>query len=217
MQDHESLVLALMFPILLLIGFRFGLFTATEAGAVVVIYALLVGILFHRELTLSKFWEAVQSSLQDLGMVMLIIAMAAVLGYAITIEQAPRAISDFLAGLAGDKFVVLAIVIGIMLVSGMVMEATVNILLVTPLVLPALVHAGFDPVHVGVILVIVVTIGGNTPPVGVIMYTVCGILKVSFAEFVRWSVPFLMAMAMLIALLAAVPDLVLLLPRLAMG
>ena len=208
---------ALMFPILLLVGFRFGLFTATEAGAVVVVYALLVGTLAHRELTWPSFTAAVRDSLQDLGMVMLIIIMAAVLGYAITIEQAPRAISDFLTGVAGDKYVVLLIVIGIMLVAGMVMEATVNILLVTPLVLPALVHAGFDPIHVGVILVILVTLGGNTPPVGVIMYTVCGIMKVSFGDFVRWSLPFLVAMIILVACLVAFPDIVLFLPKVAMG
>ena len=94
----------------------------------------------------------------------------------------------------------------------MVMEATVNVLLLTPLLLPALVAQGFDPVHVGVVMIIIATSGGNTPPVGVIMYTVCGIMKCSFAEFVRWSWPFLLAMAGLIAVLALVPDLVLFLP-----
>jgi TRAP-type transport system large permease protein len=96
------------------------------------------------------------------------------------------------------------------------MEATVNVLLVVPLVLPALVRVGFDPVHVGVVMVILITVGGNTPPVGVIMYTVCGILKCSFAEFVRWSWPFVLAMVLLIALLALVPQTVLFLPDLLM-
>ncbi len=75
---------------------------------------------------------------------------------------------------------------------------------------------GFDPVHVGVVMVILITSGGNTPPVGVIMYTVCGIMGCSFAEFVRWSWPFIIAMAVLIAVLALVPSTVLLLPNLLM-
>jgi tripartite ATP-independent transporter DctM subunit len=207
---------ALMFPVLLLIGFRFGLFTATEAGAVVVVYALAVGVLIYRELTWTKLIDAMRDSIFDIGMVMLIIVMAAVLGHALTVEQAPSAITGFLAGLPGDRYVTLFVVLAIVIVAGTVMEATVNVLLVTPLVLPALVHVGFDPVHMGVVLIILVSVGGNTPPVGVIMYTVCGILRCDFAEFVRWSWPYVVAMAALIAAMALVPDIVLFLPNLLM-
>ncbi|MEQ8394324.1 TRAP transporter large permease [Thalassobaculum sp.] len=207
---------ALMFPVLLLIGFRFGLFTATEAGAVVVVYALAVGVLIYRELTWTKLIDAMRDSIFDIGMVMLIIVMAAVLGHALTVEQAPSAITGFLAGLPGDRYVTLFVVLAIVFVAGTVMEATVNVLLVTPLVLPALVHVGFDPVHMGVVLIILVSVGGNTPPVGVIMYTVCGILRCDFAEFVRWSWPYVVAMAALIAAMALVPDIVLFLPNLLM-
>jgi TRAP-type C4-dicarboxylate transport system permease large subunit len=96
------------------------------------------------------------------------------------------------------------------------MEATVNVLLVTPLVLPALVAVGFDPVQMGVVMIILVSVGGNTPPVGVIMYTVCGILQCDFAEFVKWSWPFVVTMLLLIAALALVPEIVLFLPNLLM-
>jgi TRAP-type C4-dicarboxylate transport system permease large subunit len=109
--------------------------------------------------------------------------------------------------------VTLLAVLAILFVAGTVMEATVNVLLVTPLVLPALVQVGFDPVHMGVVMIILVTLGGNTPPVGVIMYTVCGILKCSFADFVKWSWPFVVAMLLLIGAMALVPDIVLFLPN----
>jgi len=203
---------ALLFPVFLLAGFRFGVFTATEAGAIVVLYALVIGLFVYRELTWRKLLSAMQDSVLDIGMVMLIIVMAAVLGHALTIEQAPRAITGFLAELPGDKYVTLVAVLALLFVAGTVMEATVNVLLVTPLVLPALVQVGFDPVHMGVVMIILITMGGNTPPVGVIMYTVCGILKCSFAEFVRWSWPFVVAMMLLIAAMALVPDIVLFLP-----
>jgi tripartite ATP-independent transporter DctM subunit len=207
---------ALIFPVLLLVGFRFGLFTATEAGAVVVVYALAVGVLIYRELTWAKLIGAMRDSIFDIGMVMLIIVMAAVLGHALTVEQAPSAITGFLAGLPGDRYLTLFVVLAIVFVAGTVMEATVNVLLVTPLVLPALVHVGFDPVHMGVVMIILVSVGGNTPPVGVIMYTVCGILRCDFGEFVRWSMPYVAAMVALIAAMALVPQIVLFLPNLLM-
>ena len=203
---------ALIFPVFLLVGFRFGFFTATEAGAVVVVYALVVGLLIYREMKWRDLIEALNHSVVDIGMVMLIIIMAAVLGHAVTIERAPAAITGFLTEFAGHRYLTLLAVLLILFVAGMVMEATVNVLLLTPLLLPALVAQGFDPVHVGVVMIIIITSGGNTPPVGVIMYTVCGIMKCSFAEFVRWSWPFILAMAVLLTLLALVPDLVLFLP-----
>jgi len=204
---------ALLFPVFLLAGFRFGLFTATEAGAIVVLYALVIGTFVYRELTWAALMAALRDSVLDIGMVMLIIVMAAVLGHALTIEQAPIAITGFLADLPGDRYVTLLAVLAILFVAGTVMEATVNVLLVTPLVLPALVQVGFDPVHMGVVMIVLVTLGGNTPPVGVIMYTVCGILKCSFADFVKWSWPFVVAMLLLIGAMALVPDIVLFLPN----
>jgi TRAP-type transport system large permease protein len=204
---------ALIFPIFLLVGFRFGFFTATEAGAVVVVYALIVGAVIYREMGVRDLIEALNHSVIDIGMVMLIIIMAAVLGHAVTIEHAPAAITGFLTEFAGHPYLTLLAVLLILFVAGMVMEATVNVLLLTPLLLPALVAQGFDPVHVGVVMIIIITSGGNTPPVGVIMYTVCGIMKCSFAEFVRWSWPFILAMAVLVAVLALVPELVLFLPN----
>ncbi|MPZ11175.1 MAG: TRAP transporter large permease subunit [Kiloniellaceae bacterium] len=204
---------ALLFPVFLLVGFRFGVFTATEAGAIVVVYALVIGTVVYRELTWQNLMAAMRDSVFDIGMVMLIIVMAAVLGHALTIEQAPVAITGFLAGLPGDRYLTLFAVLAIVFVAGTVMEATVNVLLVTPLVLPALVQVGFDPVHMGVVMIILVSVGGNTPPVGVIMYTVCGILKCSFADFVKWSWPYVVAMVLLIATMALVPDIVLFLPN----
>lgn len=206
---------ALMFPVFLLGGFRFGAFTATEAGAVVVVYALVVGTLIYRELNWKTFREAVMHSVHDTGMVMLIIVMAAALGHVVILEQAPQAFSDMLKAF-DSPYATLFVVLLILFVAGMIMEATVNVLLLTPLLMPALVEQGFDPVHVGVVIVILITFGGNTPPVGVIMYTVCGILKCSFEEFVKVSVPFIAAMALFLAALALVPATVLLLPNLLM-
>jgi tripartite ATP-independent transporter DctM subunit len=206
---------ALMFPVFLLAGFRFGAFTATEAGAVVVIYALIVGAFIYRELNGERLWQALVHSVHDTGMVMLIIIMAAALGHVIILEQAPAALSSALGALQ-NPYMTMLIVLAILFVAGMVMEATVNVLLLTPLLLPTLIDQGFDPVHVGVIMVILITFGGNTPPVGVIMYTVCGIMRCSFAEFVRASWPFIVAMMIFLIVASLFPPVVMLLPDLLM-
>lgn len=204
---------ALMFPVFLIIGFRFGFFTATEAGVFLVIYAIVIGLFVYRELTLTKILAAFRDTLADLGMVMLLIMMAAVLGYAMTIERAPQEVTSFMTSLTEDPVGLLLIVCAILVCTGMFLEGAANILLVTPIVMPVLVHAGFDPVHMGIIIVLLINFGGLTPPVGVIMFTVCGILNVKTSSYAIASIPFFIAFAVFFALLLAIPSLSLALPN----
>lgn len=205
-------VWALAFPVILIVGFRFGLFTATEAGAFLVFYALFVGIVVYRELTWEKFYEATKGSITDLGMVMLLIMMAAVLGYAVTIERGPQQITEFVTSLTSDPTFILMLVVGLLIVSGMFLEGAANILLITPIVMPVLVHAGFDPIHMGILIVTLINFGGITPPVGVIMFTVCGILNVKTGEFTAAAMPYYVAMLVFFVLLVVFPALSLFLP-----
>lgn len=205
-------VWALAFPVILIVGFRFGLFTATEAGAFLVAYALFIGFFAYRELTWAKLYEATRGSVTDLGMVMLLIMMAAVLGYAVTIERGPQQITEFVTSLTNDPASILLLVVALLVVSGMFLEGAANILLITPIVLPVLVHAGFDPVHMGILMVTLVNFGGLTPPVGVIMFTVCGILDVRTGAFTRAALPYFVSMIVFFAVLALFPALSLFLP-----
>lgn len=209
---YES-IWALAFPVILIVGFRFGIFTATEAGAFLVFYALGVGLFGYRELDFQKLREAVFSSISDLGMVMLLIIMAAVLGYAMTIERAPQQITEFVTTLTENPTLILILVVAVLVISGMFLEGAANILLVTPIVMPVLVSAGYDPVHMGILIVTLINFGGLTPPVGVIMFTVCGILDVKTGAYARASIPFFVAMVIFFILMATVPSLTLLLPN----
>ena len=120
LKSFSESIWALAFPVILIVGFRFGLFTATEAGAFLVFYALAVGIFAYRELDFSKFKEAVTSSVSDLGMVMLLIIMAAVLGYAMTIERAPQQITEFVTTLTENRAMTLVLVVAVLVISGLV-------------------------------------------------------------------------------------------------
>lgn len=206
-------VWALMFPVILVAGFRFGVFTATEAGAFLVFYALFIGVFVYRELDFRKLGDALRETVSDLGMVMLLIMMAAVLGYAVTIERGPQQITEYVTTLTSDPILILLIVIALLVVSGMFLEGAANILLITPIVLPVLVAAGYDPVHMGILIVTLINFGGLTPPVGVIMFTVCGVLNCRSGEFTAAALPFFLAMTVFFACLVAFPWLALLLPN----
>ena len=108
---------------------------------------------------------------------------------------------------------VLLLIVGILVVSGMFLEGAANILLVTPIVMPVLVSVGYDPIHMGILMVLLINFGGLTPPVGVIMFTVCGILGVKTGAYTRASAPFFLALALFFCLLAMVPALSTWLPR----
>ncbi len=203
---------ALAFPVILIVGFRWGLFTATEAGAFLVGYALVIGFFVYRELTWEKLYQATKDSVSDLGMVMLLIMMAAVLGYALTIERGPQQITEFVTTLTTDPVFILLLVVVLLVISGMFLEGAANILLITPIVMPVLLHAGYDPVHMGILIVTLINFGGLTPPVGVIMFTVCGILNVKSGEFTKAAWPYYIAMIIFFAILALFPSVSLFLP-----
>ncbi len=204
---------ALMFPIILIVGFRFGIFTATEAGAFLVFYALFIGTFIYRELNFKKMIQAMETSLHDLGMIMLLIMMAGVLGYAITIERAPQQITEFVTTLTDNPGLILMLIVVVLVVSGMFLEGAANILLVTPIVMPVLTSAGFDPIHMGILMVLLINLGGLTPPVGVIMFTVCGILNVKTGAYTKAALPFFFALLIFFIILALVPALSTALPN----
>lgn len=207
---------ALMFPVFLVIGFRVGFFTATEAGAFVIFYSIFVGTVIYRELTFTKLVSALERSLADIGMIMLIIIMSAVLGHVIVLEQAPTALANFLAHVTSSPTFTLLIILAFLVVAGTVMEATVNVLLLTPLFLPILVAQGHDPIHFGVLMVTIITMGSNTPPIGVSMFTVCGMLDCTLREYIRESTPFLVVMLAVFLFMALVPQTVLWFPNVMM-
>jgi tripartite ATP-independent transporter DctM subunit len=205
---------ALLFPISLIVGIRYGLFTPSEAGAFAVAYAIVIGFFVYRELTVAKLYESLRLSLTDTGMIMLIIMFSAMIGYMITLEGVPQQATAFLAGLTSNPYVLMLLLLAFLTVLGMFLESTVITLLLTPILVPVVTRLGIDPVHFGVVMMTTVTLGSMTPPVGVAMYTVCGMLKCSMDEYTREALPFLASVIVLIVILVLFPGLVLGLPNL---
>ncbi|MGI6856146.1 TRAP transporter large permease [Mesorhizobium sp. 1B3] len=208
---------ALLFPVILLLGLRFGIFTPSEIGAFAVIYAVFIGVLVYRKLKAMPFREALDGSLADVGAVMFLIALSAVFSYGIVLERIPELVSNAILGVTDSLAGVMMLIVLFILACGFFIDATVLIIMLTPIFLPLVRQLGADPVHFGVVFVIAATIGNFTPPVGAAMYAVCSILKVPIGEYTRESVPLFIAVSIVSLLLIFVPSLVLLVPNLIFG
>ncbi len=207
---------ALLFPVALLIGIRGGIFTPSEIGAFAVVYAILVGVFLHKELTWEGFREALSDGVIDVGVIMLIIFMSGPVGYALIFEQTPQDMAEWMLGLSQNPTVIVLLVLLFLLILGTALESTVMVLLLTPIFVPIVTKLGVDPVHFGILMMSVVTLGSMTPPVGPCMFAVCTILETPIEEYAVESLPFLAMICFIILLLTFTPGLVLWLPNLLM-
>lgn len=208
---------AFMFPILLIVGLRFGLFTPSEAGAFAVAYAIIIGVFVYREFTWKKFVGTLEDTVVDIGMVMLLISLSAIFSYGLTWEQLPQALAELMVGISNDPWVVMLIICGMLLVAGMFMDSTVLILLLTAILIPIAKEVGIDLVHFGIVVILTLTVGLLTPPVGVVMYIVCTIFNCSIGDLYKDSWWLLVATLLVVLLCIFVPDMVLFVPDLIFG
>jgi len=208
---------AILFPVWLIVGIRFGIFTPSEAGAFAVAYAVIVGTFIYRELSWAAIVNALLLSVRDIGMIMLIILFSGAFGYVITFERVPQNLAQLTLGLFSSQAALLFVISGFLLIFGMLVEATVIVMLLTPILVPAVTTAGVDAVHFGLIMMTLVTFGGMTPPVGVSMFTVCGILKCSYKEYTTEMLPLSLAVLAVVIIMILFPEIVLFLPRAMMG
>ncbi len=208
---------AILFPVWLVVGIRFGIFTPSEAGAFAVAYAVFVGVVIYRELSWANIVDAMLLSVRDIGMIMLIILFSGAFGYVITFERVPQTLAELTIGIFSSQTMLLITLSLFLLVFGMLVEATVIVMLLTPILVPVITAAGVDPVHFGLIMMTLVTFGGMTPPVGVSMFTVCGILKCSYKEYTVEMIPLAVAVLAVVMIMILFPDVVMFLPRAMMG
>jgi TRAP-type transport system large permease protein len=207
---------ALLFPVFLVIGIRFGVFTPSEVGAFAVAYAVAVGVFAYRELDWKRVNDALRHSVHDLGMIMLIIMLSAMIGYVIALERVPQNAAEWIVGVTQNRHVLISMLVVFILLLGMFLESTVIVLLLTPILVPIVVKAGIDPVHFGLVMMTATTLGSMTPPVGVAMYTVCGLLDTPMDEYAREALPLIVVVVALIFTMAFVPQIVMFLPDLLM-
>ena len=206
----------LMLPVIILGGILAGVFTPTEAGAVAVVYALVLSMVFYRSLGAADIPKILLETGVQAGVIMLVIAAASPFSWLLAREQVGQAVVQLLAHIGDNKILFLLVLNVVLLVLGMFLDATAILIIVVPVLVPVFAALGLDPVHMGVMVVMNLMIGMVTPPFGLVMYVVCDILKVTITDFTRELWPFLLALVAILLTITYVPELVLFLPNLAM-
>jgi tripartite ATP-independent transporter DctM subunit len=215
-QAFRQSLWALSLPVFIIIGIRGGVFTPTEAGAIAVIYSIFVGIILHRELSWHHIPQILSESVKSTATIMLIICCAATFGHYMVWENIPAEIANTLTQLTSSPGMMLLLINILLLLLGMVIEGTAAMILLTPILAPVVLALGIDPIHFGVVMVFNLTLGGVTPPVGTLLFTASNVLKVPLIHTVKESLPLLIALLVLLAILTMFPQISLFLPSLLM-
>ncbi|MGB5557679.1 MAG: TRAP transporter large permease [Paracoccaceae bacterium] len=208
--------LALTVPFGIVFGIRFGWFTPTEAGAMAVLFAIIVGIIY-RELKWSHIVPILDQTVQATAIILLVICMAQAFGFYMTWERIPETIARAMLALTENPLLLLLLINLLLILVGMFIEGTAAIILLAPILVPVITSVHIDPVHFGIVMVLNLTIAGVTPPLGTLMFTTCAITGVSIAQFVRASLPFYALLFAMLLIITFVPTLSLWLPDLRMN
>ncbi|WP_353171629.1 TRAP transporter large permease [Paracandidimonas soli] len=214
--SFKDAIWALTLPVLIVIGIRGGVFTPTEAGAIAVLYAAFVGVFLYRELRLKHISRIVTETVTTSAVVMLIICGASTFGHYMVWEAIPAQLAAALIAITDDPAALLFFINILLLLIGMIVEGTAALILLTPILIPVILKLGVDPIHFGIVMVLNLTIGGVTPPVGTLMFTASSILRVPISTSTREALPLLGALFVTLAIVTAMPVLSLWLPRLLM-
>ena len=196
---------------------RVGIMTPSESGAFAVFYAVFVGAFIYKELTWESFKKCVVDSVKDLSVITMILAFSGIFSYGVVFDQLPATLTNMLIAMTSNKYVLLLLIIIMLTIFGMFMETTVITLIVTPILVPVITKYGIDPVHFGIIMMTIVTMGCSTPPVGVALYTCSDIMHCKIEETVYYSIPLFIAIGITVAISVLFPDLILWLPNLVYG
>ena len=197
---------ALLMPVVVLGGIYGGIFTPTEAAAVSVLYALIVGVLIHREIGLKDLAEALRKSVISSAVIMFIIANAGLFAFLITRAGIPEAIGQWLAETLKSPHWFLLGVNAALFVIGMFIETSAAIIVLGPILAPVAMHFGVDPVHFGLIMVVNLALGMITPPFGVNLFAVCTVARLSLDKIIRDLLPFVGAIVACLMLITYVPE-----------
>lgn len=201
---------ALVLPLIVVFGLKFGVFTPTEAAVVAAVYAALISTLVYRELSLKNLYPLFVASAKTSAIVMFLVAAAMVSAWLITVANLPAQLIALLQPLMDSPRLLMLTIMVITMVVGTALDMTPTILLLTPVLMPVVKAAGIDPVYFGVLFIINNAIGLITPPVGTVLNAVAGVGKVNLDEVTRGVMPFMLAQFITMFVFVLIPDLVML-------
>ncbi|UQG62327.1 TRAP transporter large permease [Marinobacter sp. M3C] len=211
-QTWRALPILLM-PVVIVGGIVAGAFTATEGAAIAVVYSLIMGFFVTRQLRLSDLPKAMFKAAVTAAMVGALIAFASTITFAFTIDLIPMQLANWLQDFTSDPMTFLLLVMGILILVGMFIESNAAFIMLVPLLAPIALSYGIDPLLFGFLFVMNLVVGMMTPPVGVLLFVMCGISKISLNELMKSAWPFIVFQYLVLAACMLFPDIVTWLPR----
>lgn len=208
----KDAILALLMPIIIMGGIMTGAFTPTESAAIAVVYSAVVG-LFIYDLKVKDIWPVLVDSAKATGQVLVVVALASLFTWVITVNNIPQTVGHFLSSTINSKITLLLVINIILLIAGTFIDTTSAVVIFTPLFAPLAQNFGVDLVHFGLIMAVNLTIGMCTPPLGVCLFVSGSIAKISLQQQFRELVPLLMVLISVLLIVTYIPELTLLLPN----
>ena len=213
-KSAVNALLALFMPVIILGGIMSGKFSPTEAAAVATAYALVTGLFVYHELDLKGIWEAFVNAAKSTGQILIIVALASLFSWVITVAQIPQTVSAMLQDNIHSKVAMLMVINIILLIAGTFIDTTSAIVIFAPLFIPICKAMNVDLVHFGMIMTVNLTIGMCTPPLGVCLFVSSSIAKISLKDQMRDLLPMLAVLIGVLLLVTYIPGLTLWLPSL---
>ncbi|MEX4006082.1 TRAP transporter large permease [Neoaquamicrobium sediminum] len=212
-RDFLPAIPAIIAPALMIAGMTFGAFTPTEAAAITAVYVVIISAVLYRELTLAHLWNSAILTARSSSAILIIVAAAALFGWILAVEQVPQTFAAALLGLSRDPIMLLIIANLVFFVAGMFLDSTTATLLLVPIIAPPLVLAGVDPVQLGIVTIFNLMLGLLTPPMGLSLFLVADIAKVSIRQLLKALLPFYIPLLTTLMILTFAKDFTLWLPR----
>ncbi len=207
-------IIGIMLPVIIIGGILSGMFTPTEAAAMACFYALIVGTLVLRRLSLNDIKESLLESAVTASVILLVISAANLFGVVLAVERVPNLVARFITTVAPNPVVFLLMVNVFLLFMGMIMETGANVVILAPILLPVALRFGVHPLHFALVVLVNLNIGLTTPPLGVCLFTAAPIARVRYEKISRAVLPFVAMQIAVLMLITFVPQTVLFLPRL---
>lgn len=205
LEQAKKSIWALLLPLLIITSLRFGWITPTECGAMTLVYSVLVGFFVYRKLKLAHFPRVLVESVLNTSTVMLILAAANMFARYLTWESLPHRLTAFITSTTSSPIVFLIMVNVLMIVMGMFIDTAAALIILPPLLVPIAKTMGVDPIHLGIVMCMQDTLGGITPPFGVLMFTSTTITKTPVSEYIRDGWPLILTCFLVIVLVTFVP------------
>jgi len=207
------------FPSLLLLiivmgGIVAGIFTATEASAIAVIYTLVLAVIIYKEIKLKDLPKVILETVKTTSVVLILVATSMAMSWVMSFESIPQDVSNALLSLSDNKIIILLIINLTLLFVGVFMDITPAILIFTPIFLPVVTNLGVDPIHFGIIMVVNLCIGLCTPPVGSVLFVGVSVARIKIQDVLRPLIPLFLALIFVLFLVTYIPELSIFLPSL---